>query len=281
MSTVTAGDGRPPANGCDSHCHVLGPAARFPYAATRRYEPADSPLETLRALHDRLGLSRAVIVQATAHGIVNDAMLAALRTAPDRYRGVAMIDDTTTDRELEEMARAGVRGVRFNFVQSLGGHPDPAVFRRCVERAKGLGWHVVLHVRGADLLELADTLRDLPVPFVIDHMGRVEAAAGVGQPAFQLLLRLLERHDAWVKISGPERMASYPYDDALPFARALAETRLDRILWGTDFPHPNLDVAVREEDLLAFLQRAVPDADDRRRVLVDNPAALYGFSAEC
>lgn len=267
-----------PAGSCDAHCHVFGPPDRFPYSPSRKYEPSDTPKEALAALHARLGIDRAVIVQASAHGTDNRAMLDALAWRPGRWRGVAVIDDATGDTELDEMAALGVRGVRFNFVKSLGDYPDPALFDRTIARIAPRGWHVVLHVLGDDLLRLRDTIARLPVPFVIDHMGRVDTALGVAQPAFQTLLELMRLDGAWVKLSGAERMTSHPYEAALPFARALAEARADRILWGTDFPHPNLKVAVDERELVALIPAYLQDEAVRHAMLVGNPGQLYGFA---
>jgi 2-pyrone-4,6-dicarboxylate lactonase len=270
---------RLPPGSCDSHCHVFGPADRFPFSPTRKYEPADSPKETLRRLHERLGIARAVIVQASAHGTDNRAMLDALAWRPDVYRGVAIIDDSFGDATLLRMHEAGVRAARFNFVASLGGYPDPAVFASVTTRIAELGWHVVLHMKGADLLALEETIRALPIPFVIDHMGRVDVALGLQQPAFVLLLDLMKDDRAWVKVSGAERMAKHPYDLALPFAQALVAARPERVLWGTDFPHPNLNQAVDEHDLVALVPKIASGEAERHRLLVDNPAHLYGFTA--
>lgn len=270
---------RLPPGACDAHCHVFGPPDRFPYAPSRRYEPTDTPKEALAALHERLGVSRAVIVQASAHGTDNRAMLDALAWRPDRYRGVVVIDDRFDAATLRAMDAAGVRGARFNFVQSLGGHPDPAVVARVVERIAPLGWHLVLHVKGEDLLVLEPMIRALPIPFVIDHMGRVDVARGQAQPAFAVLRDLLTLDGAWVKVSGAERMAPYPYGDALPFARTLVADRPDRVLWGTDHPHPNLADPVDERDLIDLIPQIAAEPSVRQRLLVTNPATLYGFEA--
>lgn len=266
-----------PAGSCDTHCHVFGPPDRFPYSPARKYEPVDTPKETLAALHARLGISRAVIVQASAHGTDNRAMLDALAWRPDTWRGVAVIDDTINDTALEAMAESGVRGIRFNFVKSLGGYPDPELFARSIARVTPLGWHVVLHVKGEDLLNLRDAIHALRVPFVIDHMGRVDTALGIAQPAFETLLELARLDGAWIKLSGAERMTPAPYAEALPYARRIAETRPDRILWGTDYPHPNLAAAVEERDLVDLIPHYINDAALQRRILIDNPARLYGF----
>jgi 2-pyrone-4,6-dicarboxylate lactonase len=269
----------PPPQACDAHCHVFGPAARFPYAESRRYTPEDRPREVLAALHARLGLDRAVLVQASCHGTDNRAMLDALQADPARYRGVAMIDDATPEADLPAMQAAGVRGIRFNFIKSLGGGPDMAAFHRAVDRVRALGWHVVLHLQGEGVREMAQTIRDLALTVVIDHMARVDAAQGVGGAAFRTLLDLLQHEHVWVKLSGAERMVPAPFTEALPFARALLRAAPDRVLWGTDFPHPNLAVPVDEVALLDLLPAIAPDPADRQRLLVDNPAALYGFGS--
>ncbi|CCF19034.1 Amidohydrolase 2 [Pseudorhizobium banfieldiae] len=267
-----------PALSCDAHCHVFGPAAVFPYAPDRRYTPQDAPKEALAALHERLGLERAVIVQASCHGTDNRAMLDAIAWRPDSYRGVAIVDDTFDDTALQALHDGGVRGVRFNFVKHLGGAPDMALFGRVIDRIKGCGWHVVLHLDAVDIVPLSDMIRRLPVPFVIDHMGRVETALGTQQPAFQSLLELARREDCWVKVCGSERISRYPFDAAIPFARALVEVSPERTLWGTDFPHPNLKEPVDEADLLDLVARIAPSGEERQRLLVDNPARLYGFT---
>ena len=266
-----------PALACDAHCHVFGPADRFPYAAGRRYTPEDRPKEVLAALHARLGLGRAVIVQASCHGTDNRAMLDALRADPARYRGVAMIDDATPDAELRTMHAAGVRGIRFNFIGALGGAPDMALFQRAADRARPLGWHMVMQLQGDGVREMADVIRGLNMPVVIDHMGRVDPALGVEGAAFRALLDLLRDERIWVKLSGAERMTAAPFRDALPFARALMRAAPARVLWGTDFPHPNLTVPVDERELLNLVPDFAPEPGERQRLLVDNPAALYGF----
>ena len=267
-----------PALTCDAHCHVFGPGASFPYAPNRRYTPKDAPREALAALHERLGIERAVIVQASCHGTDNRAMLDAIAWRPDLYRGVAIVDDSFDDKALQTLHDGGVRGVRFNFVKHLGGAPDMVVFDRVIERIKGRGWHVVLHLDAVDIVPLSDMIRRLPIPFVIDHMGRVDTSLGIEQPAFRSLLDLARRDDCWVKVCGSERISAYPFDAALPFARALVEASPERTLWGTDFPHPNLKDPVDEADLLDLVPRIVPDVEGQRRLLVENPARLYGFT---
>ncbi|WP_426959395.1 amidohydrolase family protein [Muricoccus radiodurans] len=266
-----------PRGATDSHCHVFGPADRFPYSESRRYTPEDRPKEMLAALHARLGLERAVIVQASCHGTDNRAMVDALRWAPDRYRGVAMIDDDTPDAALRDMQDAGVRGIRFNFIKALGGKPDMGVFHRAAARAAPLGWHMVMQLQGDGVLEMEPVIRALPMPVVIDHMGRVDPALGVEGPAFRALLELVKDDRIWVKLSGAERMTTTPFAEAVPFAAALLRAAPMRVLWGTDFPHPNLTTPVDEAELLNLLPAFAPTPEDRQRLLVDNPAALYGF----
>ena len=266
-----------PPGACDAHCHVFGPAARFPYAPNRRYTPPDAPKEMLRALHDHLGVARAVIVQASCHGTDNAAMLDAIASDPQLYRGVAIVDDRFTDRDYDALHAGGVRGVRFNFVKHLGGAPDMGVFERVIDRIKARGWHVVLHLDAPDIAPLSATIRQLPLPFVIDHMGRVPAAAGLDQPGLRALIELSRLENCWIKVCGAERIALPPYDQAVPIARALVEAAPERVLWGTDFPHPNATHEADEADLVDLVPRYAPDALAQRRLLVDNPARLYGF----
>jgi len=267
-----------PPGACDAHCHVFGPASKFPYAPNRRYTPQDAPKETLRALHDHLGIDRAVIVQASCHGADNRAMLDCIASDPARYRGVAIVDDSFTEADYDRLHAGGVRGVRFNFVKHLGGAPDMAVFRRVIDRIKERGWHVVLHLNEDNIIPLSDMIAALPVPFVIDHMGRVDAGKGVEQPAFQALLALVRRDNGWVKVTGSERIAFPPYAEAIPIARALVQAGGGRVLWGTDFPHPNSTHEADEAELVDLIPRLAPTAAEQQRVLVENPARLYGFA---
>lgn len=273
---------RPPARACDAHCHVFGPASRFPYAAERSYTPPDAPKESLAALHRILGIERAVIVQASCHGSDNRATLDAIAGSGGRYRGVAIVDDSLTDEDYAGLHAGGIRGVRFNFVKHLGGMPDLHVFHRVVERIAPMGWHLVLHLDAADIVELTPLLRRLPLPFVIDHMGRVKADAGLAQAPFRALLELTRLDTCWVKVCGAERVstAGPPFADALPFARALVEAAPDRVLWGTDWPHPNIARHMPNDgDLVDLVPSIAPDALSQRRLLVDNPARLYDFGA--
>lgn len=266
-----------PSGACDCHCHVFGPADRFPFAAARRYEPIESPKEVLASLHRELGVDRAVIVQASAHGTDNSAMLDALAWQPSKYRGIAIIDEEADDRHIRDLSDAGVRGARFNFVKSLGGPPDLDVVRTVVARITPFNWHLVMHIQGNDICELSEFIAGLRVPFVIDHMARLDARLGTAQPAFRTLLEIMELPNAWIKLSGFERMCAKPYDAALPFAKILADAFSDKILFGTDFPHPNLHVPVREQELIDLIPLYAPDERTRRKLLVENPARLYDF----
>lgn len=259
---------------------MFGPADRFPFAADRAYTPPDAGFEQLTALHDRLGLSRAVLVQASCHGTDNSALVDALVRSGGRYAGVAMVDDTIGAAQLGVLHDAGVRGARFNFVAHLGGAPSLDAFWRVVEAVAPFGWHLVMHFDAADLPGYADLLGRLPLPYIIDHMARIDAAAGLDQEPFAFLCELLGDERAWVKISGAERLTrSGPpeYVDVVPFGRALIATAPTRVLWGTDWPHPNVRAMPDDGDLVDLLAAVAPDEATRTRILVDNPAALYDF----
>ena len=269
----------PPPLACDAHCHVFGPAAKFPYDPQAAYVPADAPFEALQQLHKRLGLERAVIVHASCHGADMRVTLDAIARSGGRYRGTAIIDSSYSEKDFERMHEGGIRAVRFNFVRHLGGRPDMRLFRKTVARLRALDWHLILHLDAQDLIEFEDLFSKLPVPFVIDHMGRVKAADGLEQPPFKTLLVFLKNENAWVKICGAERVSSKgpPFTDAVPFGRALVEAAPDRVLWGTDWPHPNLTHMPNDGDLVDLFAQMTDDEAMRRKILVDNPARLYGF----
>ena len=271
----------PPPGACDAHCHIFGPGHLFPYSADRTYTPPDSGLHDFERLQQRLGLSRAVFVQASCHGTDNAAMVDALARGNGRYAGVAMIDESFTDAQLADLHAVGVRGTRFNFVAHLGGAPDLAVYWRLVDRVAALGWHIVLHFDAKDLVSYADLLDSMPTPYVIDHMARVDASAGVDQAPFQQLLELMHDERCWVKVSGAERLTADgtpPYSDVTPFAQALIAAAPQRILWGTDWPHPNVRHMPDDGDLLDQLSAFAPDEATRNQILVDNPQRLYDFA---
>ena len=269
-----------PPGACDAHCHVFGPAAVFPFASSSTYVPVDAPKETLFQRHRHLGVSRAVVVQASCHGTDNTAMLDALRAGGDDYRGVAVVAEDVTERALAEMHDAGVRGVRFNFVKRLGGGKPLSVYRTTLDRIEPLGWHVVVYFDAEDLEELAPFLRGIGVPVVIDHMGRVPVEQGVASKPFRLLRNLLAWDEKFrVKTSCPERLSRTgppSYADVDPIARELLRIAPDRVLWGTDWPHPNMKSHMPDDGALVDRIMTICDTPDlRRQVLVDNPARLY------
>jgi len=270
-----------PARACDTHCHVFGPAARFPYDPQRTYTPEDAPREALFALHERLGIDRAVIVQPACHGFDNAVTLDAIAGAPGRYRGIALVPADVDAGMLAKLDAGGMRGVRFNFVPHLSAPPSIEAFRHIAGLIAPLGWHVVLHVSAGDLPGLARYLDGLPVPVVIDHMARIDVAGGVGQDAFATLLDFARDPNVWIKISGGDRASQTgaPYRDVIPSALAIVRAAPDRTLWGTDWPHPNVRGPVPDDAVLVeLLHEMLPDAAQLRTVLVDNPERLYGFA---
>jgi predicted TIM-barrel fold metal-dependent hydrolase len=270
---------KPPRGACDAHCHIFGPADKYPYAADRTYTPPDAPLARFKELQRTLGLEHAVLVNASCHGNDNSVILDAIAQSGGKYRGVANVDVSVKDDELKRLHAGGIRGIRFNFVQHLGGTPDLDDFAELVGRLRPLGWHVVLHFDAADLVTFHSMLERLPVPFVIDHMGRVPTQDGLEQRPFKVLLATLRLGNCWVKISGAERISAPPFTDAVPFARALLAAAPDRVLWGTDWPHPNIKKHMPNDgDLVDLIPLFMPNAAVQRKVLVDNPQRLYGFT---
>jgi 2-pyrone-4,6-dicarboxylate lactonase len=274
-------DYKPPPGATDAHCHIFGPGDVYPYAPDRSYTPPDAPLSRFRELQSTLGLERAVLVNASCHGTDNTVILDAIAQSEGKYRGVANVDGTISDAELEQLHEGGIRGIRFNFVQHLGGTPDMAEFHRLVNRIRPLGWHVVLHFDAADLLEFEEMLLGLPVPFIIDHMGRVPTKDGLDQRPFEILLETARMDNCWIKICGAERVSSAgpPFTDAVPFGQAILEVCPDRVLWGTDWPHPNIKKHMPNDgDLVDLIPLFMPDESLQQAVLVDNPHRLYGFT---
>jgi predicted TIM-barrel fold metal-dependent hydrolase len=270
---------RPPPGAADTHAHVFGPADRYPYGADRSYTPPDSPLPEYMALLNTLGLERGVIVQPSVYGTDNRATLDALRSEPERLRAVAVAGADIADEDLGEMHRLGVRGLRFNLLFRGGVGFDSA--RRLAERIAPLGWHLQFLLDISELDGFAGRLAELPVDSVIDHMGHMPAAKGIDHPAFRDLLALLREGRTWVKLSGAYRLSGQdrpPYDDVRPMARALIDARPDRLVWATDWPHPAVTRPMPNDGvLLDLLADWAPDAEMRRRILVENPAALYDF----
>ena len=228
-----------------------------------------------------LGIERAVLVQASCHGTDNRAMLDAIKARGGRYRGVAILDSSVTEADYAALHDGGIRGVRFNFVEHLGGRPDMALFHQVIERIRPLGWHLVVHLDAVDIPEISTLLRRVPLPFVIDHMGRVKANGGLEQRSFRALLELMKLDTCWVKVCGAERVstAGPPFLDAVPFARAIVDAAPDRVLWGTDWPHPNVGRFMPNDgDLVDLVAEIAPDEVQREKLLVHNPAKLYGWA---
>lgn len=268
-----------PQGAVDAHCHVFGPADEFPYAPERKYTPCDAPKAKLFELRDFLGFARNVIVQASCHGRDNAALVDALGSAGDLARGVAVIPPDISDGELQEMHEAGVRAVRFNFVKRLVDATPKEVFLDIAHRIELLGWHVVVYFEAPDLEELLPFLKQLPTTVVVDHMGRPDVDRGVDHPDFQRFLTLLHDYDNfWTKVSCPERLTSEGpiYDDVIPYGRMLVESFPDRVLWGTDWPHPNMKSHVPDEGVLVdVIPRIAPTEALQQALLVDNPMRLY------
>ncbi|MHB1208679.1 MAG: amidohydrolase family protein [Acidimicrobiales bacterium] len=269
-----------PFGAVDAHCHVFGPSERFPFAPERKYTPCDAGKEKLFELRDHLGFTKNVVVQATCHGSDNAAMLDALRSSRGRARGVATIEPDISDGELHEMHEAGVRGVRFNYVKRLVDPEPDAYYHRIIEKIAPLGWHVVVYFEAADLAQRWDFFTSLDVTVVVDHMGRPNVSQPLDGPEFGLFLRLMREHENfWSKVTCPERLSLTgppTYDDVVPFARLVTEEFPDRVLWGTDWPHPNLKSHMPDDGrLVDFIPRIAATHDLQQRLLVTNPNRLY------
>ncbi len=270
----------PPAGAVDAHCHVFGPGSQFPFATERKYTPCDASKDQLWTLRERLGFSRSVIVQATCHGADNSAMVDALRHSNGTARGVATVRMGTTDEELLALHEAGVRGVRFNFVKRLVDTLPHDELESIAKRIAPLGWHTVIYFEAQDLEEHRGFFTSLPTPIVFDHMGRPDVSGPVNGGAFDDFVSLLSDHDhMWTKVTCPERLSvSGPprYDDFVPFAKRLVETFPDRVLWGTDWPHPNLKSHMPDDATLVDMIPRIASSDLlQRKLLIDNPKTLY------
>ena len=273
-------DFRLPQGAVDAHCHVFGPSPEFPFAPERKYTPCNAGKDQLFALRDHLGFARNVIVQATCHGRDNRAMMDACRASGGRARGVASVGPEITRAELDEMHAAGVRGVRFNFVRRLVDATPREVFLSIAEKIAPLGWHIVVYFEAADLEGLVGFLESLPTVIVVDHMGRPEVKNGVDHPDFKRFLDLMDRNDnIWSKVTCPERLSlSGPpeYGDVIPFARSVTEAFPARVLWGTDWPHPNMKSHMPDDgNLVDFIPKIARTPDLQHKLLVDNPMRLY------
>ncbi|MDC3264574.1 amidohydrolase family protein [Planktomarina temperata] len=268
-----------PSGAVDAHCHVFGPSPEFPFAPERKYTPCNAGKEDLFALRDHLGFSRNVIVQATCHGKDNSAMIDACRAGGDLARGIASVGADITPEELAEMHDAGVRGVRFNFVKRLVDATPKEVFIAIAEKIQEFGWSIVVYFEAADLEELAPFLKQLPGIVVVDHMGRPDVTKGVDHPDFARFINLMdENENIWAKVTCPERLTATgaPYDDVVPYYQAIVNRFEDRVLWGTDWPHPNMKSHMPDDGALVdYIPRIARNSEQQYKLLVANPMQLY------
>ncbi len=268
-----------PVGAVDAHCHVFGPGDIFPFAPERKYTPCDASWEQLFALRDFLGFEKNVVVQATCHGADNSALLDVLARANDKARGVVTVKSDIDMAELERMHALGVRGVRFNYVKRLVDPKPDDYYRGIIEKIKRLGWHVVLYFEPSDLKEKWDFFTSLGVPVVIDHMGRPDVTKPLDNPDFELFLKFMRENDVWAKVSCPDRLTvsgSPLYSDVVPFAKAVVEEFSDRVLWGTDWPHPNMKKEMPDDGILVdYVPSIATTPELQTKLLVTNPNNLY------
>lgn len=270
-----------PAGACDAHFHVFGPRDKFAYAKDAPYVPeVDAPKDVLIDRHMFLGIERGVVVQSAAHGLDNSAAADLLAEKKGSYVGVALVPVNADMSLLKKLHEQGFRGARFNYLQHLGGGPAMSELMKLATKLAGLNWHLQLHVESSMIVKMTPELKLSPVPVVIDHMGRVDASRGLDQPGFRHLLKLMEDKRFWVKVSGLERASRQgsPYADAVPFARKLVAEFGDRVIWGSDWPHPNLD-SIPDDGVLVDLIAEFANEAQRQALLVDNPMKLYKFRA--
>jgi 2-pyrone-4,6-dicarboxylate lactonase len=269
-----------PAGASDTHVHIFGPRARFPFADGRNYTPSDATKEMLFALHDHLGIEHCVIVQPNCHGYDNSVTEDAIAATGGAYRGIALVPTSVKDAELKRLAAAGLCGARFHYMKHLSkGAPidDAIAFGK---RLADLGWHLQIHMEASLIGDLTPAIKRSPVPVVIDHVGRIDASLGLNQPDFSKLLRLMNDRHVWVKVSGCDRITRQgpPYADAIPFARKLVAEFGDRVVWGTDWPHPNHTHKPDDGMLVDILAEIALSEAARQALLVDNPQRLYKFA---
>jgi len=269
-----------PRGSVDAHCHVFGPAAHFPFSSQRKYTPCDASKEQLFELRDFLGFERSVIVQATCHGNNNDALEDALLNSNDKARGIASVGEDIDHATLRRLDQAGVRGVRFNFVKRLVDNAPKETFKMISNMIAEYGWHIVVYVESQDLEEIVSFLKALPTTVVFDHMARPDVAKGTDSKEFNLLMRLMENEKFWCKTTCPERLTKigpeYSYSDVLPFMQKLVTNFPDRVLWGTDWPHPNMKSHMPDDGkLVDIIAIFAPDLTTQKKLLVDNPLRLY------
>lgn len=270
-----------PPKACDAHCHVFGPGDKFPYASERKYTPIDAPKEQLFALHKHLGFERAVLVQASCHGTDNSAMVDMLEAAGGSYRAVAVVAEDITRDEIRRLHAAGVRGIRFNFVKRLVDVKPVAYYRKMAELIAPFGWHIVVYFEAQELPSIYQLLMELPTAIVIDHMGRPDVSKGVYDASFTSISEIVSQRPAtWIKVGCMERISrqSPPYNDVIPFARYLVEQFPDQVLWGTDWPHPNMQSHMPDDgELVDNITSIASTSQLQQKLLVDNPARLYEF----
>jgi 2-pyrone-4,6-dicarboxylate lactonase len=270
-----------PPGACDAHVHVWGPRKRFPFAEGRRYTPSDAPKELLFKLHERLGIQHCVIVQPACHGLDNSVTVDAVAATGGAYKGVALVPTTIADVELKRLAAAYLCGARFHYMEHLATGPGIEEVIVFGKRLAAVGWHLQIHMDGGRIAELAPALKRSPVPVMTDHIGRIDASLGLEQPAFRALLALMQDKNVWVKVSGTDRATRQgpPYGDAVPFARKLVEEFGDRVVWGTDWPHPNHAPPVVDDGMLVDILTGIAPSDAARQaLLVDNPQRFYRFA---
>ncbi|MGB6443870.1 MAG: amidohydrolase family protein [Xanthobacteraceae bacterium] len=267
-----------PRGAIDTHTHIFGPASKYPFAADRTYSAPEAPLPMFRDVHATIGCDRAVIVNATIHGTDNRVVTDAIAAYPEQYKGLAVVADTISDSELDALNKAGMRGCRFAFLKRLGGVKDMAAFTRLAHRAAEIGWHIDVYLDPGSVPDFAPILTALPTSYAIDHMGTTQAVKGLDDPGFQALLDLQRRDQkCWVKITGLESAsaAGKPFHDAVPFAKALVDNAPDRVLWGTDWPHPNVKIMPNDGEIVDLIPLYAPDAAVRRKLLIDNPTRFF------
>ena len=269
-----------PKGAVDAHCHVFGPANKFPFAPERKYTPCDASKEKLFKLRDFLGFEKNVIVQASCHGTNNDALEDTLLSSNDLARGVAVVSPQVTKADLNRLDEAGVRAVRFNFVKRLVDNTPREIFQKIAKTIADLGWHIVVYLEAQDLEELIPFLKSLPTDIVFDHMARPDVSKGLDSMEFNLFQKLMENNKFWCKTSCPERLSSVGpeqnYSDILPFMRLLVENYSDRVLWGTDWPHPNMKSHMPDDgQLVNILDEIAPTEELKVKLLVENPTRLY------
>ncbi|MEX2641999.1 MAG: amidohydrolase family protein [Acetobacterales bacterium] len=271
----------PPPKACDAHMHVFGPVDRFPLSPTRAYDPPPTGAlsEDFVRLQATLGFERAVLVQPSNYGTDNSALVEALAGARGRWLGVTVVDESSDAAALRRLHEGGIRGARFNFVSHLGAGPDLDNVRRILDAIAPLGWNGQFHIEGTGMSDFAKFFEQSPVTVVVDHMGRTGAANGMDYEPFQTLVEFVKNGKCWVKVSGVDRITAKgsPYADAVPFAQVLVQANPDRCVWGTDWPHTNMKDMPRDELLVDLIPEIAPSKELRQKLLVDNPATLYGF----